>query len=385
MSRETGIEAHTLTRDGKKLRYGFTTGSCAAAAAKAAAILLLSGKAPETVQILTPKGIQLTLEVLEARLENGKASCAIRKDSGDDPDVTNGVLVYAEVSYRSAPGVEIDGGIGVGRITKPGLKRPIGAAAINPVPLAMIREAVAEPFDDCAQPLGLDVVISIPAGVELAKRTFNPNLGIVGGISVLGTSGIVEPMSDEALVKSIELEIRQKRILGAERLILTPGNYGADFLRTLCRIDEKSIVKCSNFIGRTLDLAIQAGFREVLLIGHIGKLIKLAAGMMNTHSNEGDGRAEIMACCALRAGLSAETALEISECVTTDAMIDVLRRENGLEKTMKIAAERIDFYLRKRVKGELTIGAVVFSNETGILCQTGPSQRWIEELQGGKP
>lgn len=385
MSRMTGIETHTLTKDGKKLRFGFTTGSCAAAAAKAAAILLLTGKAPKTVQILTPKGIQLTLEVLEARLENGKACCAIRKDSGDDPDVTNGVLVYAEVSCRAEPGIEIDGGIGVGRVTKPGLKRPIGAAAINPVPLAMIREAVAEPFDDCVQPLGLNVVISIPAGTELAKRTFNPNLGIVGGISVLGTSGIVEPMSDEALVQSIDLELRQKRFLGEKRLILTPGNYGADFLRTLCPSNEKSVVKCSNFIGRTLDLAIQAGFGEVLLIGHVGKLIKLAVGIMNTHSNEGDGRAEILSCCALRAGLSAETALEVADCVTTDAMIDVLRRENGLEKTMNVAAGRIDFYLRKRVKGQLTIGAVVFANETGILCQTGPAARWIEELQGEKP
>lgn len=385
MNRSSGIEAYTLTKDGKRLRYGFTTGSCAAAAAKAAAILLLNGKAPESVRILTPKGIELNLDVLEARLERGKASCAVRKDSGDDPDVTNGVLVYAEVSSRTKPGIEIDGGVGVGRITKPGLKRPIGAAAINPVPLSMIHAAVAEVLDDCAQPMGLSVVISIPAGVELAKRTFNPNLGIVGGVSVLGTSGIVEPMSDEALVKSIELELRQKRSLGADRLILTPGNYGADFLRALCPVETEGIVKCANFIGRTLDLAIHFGYREVLLIGHVGKLIKLAAGMMNTHSNEGDGRAEIMAIAALRAGLSATIALEIAECVTTDAMIDVLRREGGLEKTMAIAAERIDFYLRKRVKGELEIGAVIFSNEIGVLCRTGPAQRWIEELQKGNP
>ena len=289
---KSGIEAYYTLKDGKKLQFGYTTGTCAAAAAKAATLLLLTGRVPETVHILTPKGIALDLEVLEPRRAEGAASCAIQKYSGDDPDVTNGILVFAKVRARPEPGILIDGGVGVGRVTKPGLKQAIGEAAINPVPREMIRLAAEEALDECGQVTGLSIIISVPEGVEIAQKTFNPRLGIEGGISILGTSGIVEPMSEDALVESIELEIRQKHALGRKRLFITPGNYGADFAKAVCSMDETELVKCSNYIGRTLDIAAAEGFREVLLIGHVGKLVKLSGGIMNTHSREGDGRAE---------------------------------------------------------------------------------------------
>ena len=378
---KTGIEEHFVMKDGKKLRFGYTTGTCAAAAAKAAVQMLVSGKTAETVSIATPKGIDLELEVLEPVIADGKASCAVRKFSGDDPDVTDGVLVYAEVSWQKVPEITVCGGTGVGRVTKPGLKMAIGEAAINPVPMQMIKQAAQEGLDDCGEAAGVRVTISIPEGVELAAKTFNPRLGIEGGISVLGTSGIVEPMSEEALVECIGLELRQKRALGCERLILTPGNYGADFIRSVCDISDTELVKCANYIGLALDMAAEAGYPQVLLVGHIGKLVKLAGGIMNTHSKEADSRAEVLAACALRAGGTADTALAILDCVTTDEMLRVLEKAGLLEKAMSLMAEKIDFYLRTRVKGAFTIGAIVFSQETGMLCATGPAEEWLAEMK----
>ena len=226
----TGIEEHYIEKDGKRLRFGFTTGTCAAAAAKAATVLLLSGIAPKTVSIHTPKGIDLDLAVLEPVRGDGFASCAIRKDSGDDPDVTNGVLVYAKVMFSDKTGIAIDGGVGVGRVTKPGLKQAIGEEAINPVPREMIRRAVEETAEEYESAKGLSVVISIPEGVALAEKTFNPRLGIEGGVSILGTSGIVEPMSEDALIDSIVLDIKQRKALADPHLVLTPHNSGAHSL-----------------------------------------------------------------------------------------------------------------------------------------------------------
>ena len=375
---ETGIEGHYALVDGKKLRYGYTTGTCAAAAAKGATIFLLTGWAPAAVQIHTPKGIDLTLPMEEAKREGNAARCAVRKFSGDDPDVTDGALIVATASVSATPGVHIDGGEGVGRVTKPGLKVPVGEAAINPGPRAMIEQAVNEALEETEPVSGLDVVISVPEGAALAAKTFNPRLGILGGISILGTSGIVEPMSEEALVDSIRLEIRQRKALGETRLILAPGNYGTDFLRDTLGVSEDRIVKISNYVGRALDAAAEAGFAEVLLAGHIGKLIKLSGGIMNTHSREGDGRAELMAAWALKAGADADTARAILACVTTDEMLRILREKGLLAPAMELMAQGIDLYVNARVKGLLTVGVLVFSDGYGPLCATAAAKRWVE-------
>ena len=375
---ETGIEDHYALVDGKKLRYGYTTGTCAAAAAKAATILLLTGRAPEAVKIHTPKGIDLKLPVEEAKREEDVARCAVRKFSGDDPDVTDGALVWGEVRFSPTPGVHIDGGEGVGRVTKPGLKVPVGEAAINPGPRTMIERAVTEALEETEPVPGVDVVISVPEGAALAQKTFNPRLGILGGISILGTSGIVEPMSEEALIDSIRLEIRQRKALGETRLILAPGNYGTDFLRDTLGVSEDRIVKISNYVGRALDAAAEAGFAEVLLAGHIGKLIKLSGGIMNTHSREGDGRAELMAAWALKAGADGDTARAILDCVTTDEMLRILREKGLLAPAMGLMAQGIDLYVNARVKGLLTVGVLVFSDGYGPLCATAAAKRWVE-------
>jgi cobalt-precorrin-5B (C1)-methyltransferase len=376
---KTGIEDHYIEKDGKRLRFGYTTGACAAAAAKAAAILLFSGTAPMTVPLHTPKGIDLDLPVLEPVKGEGFASCAIRKDSGDDPDVTNGVLVYARVAFSDKPGISIDGGLGVGRVTKPGLKQAIGEAAINPVPREMIQNAVETIAEEYEAARGLSVVISIPEGVALAEKTFNPRLGIEGGISILGTSGIVEPMSEDALVDSIVLEIRQRKALGDKRLILTPGNYGADFLAERYGIPDERIVKCSNYIGKAIEAAIEAGFSEALLCGHIGKFVKLSGGMMNTHSKEGDCRAELMASAALRAGADADTARALFDCVTTDEMLRIIEETGLLSGTMDALRERIAFSLNARFKGAITFGVIVFTGKNRELIKTETASAWTEE------
>ena len=363
----------------KLLRYGYTTGSCAAAAAKAAAQMLRTGQPVSQVRIVTPSGVPLTLDVLDPVLGEDSASCAIRKVGGDDPDATSGLLIYATV--RPIPqGIRIDGGPGVGRVTKPGLDQPVGAAAINHVPRQMIEAAVAEALQGASG--GMEVIISVPGGEEVGKRTFNPHLGIVGGISILGTSGIVEPMSEQALVDTTRVELNMCRAGGATDLLLTVGNYGDDFASCKLGLSLAGRIKCSNFIGQTLSDAISLGFRRVLLIGHIGKLVKLGAGIMNTHSAQGDARMEILVSCALARGASLEALRAVVACITTEAALEELRRFGLLEETMKELGERIGQQLDRRFGRFLELGVLVFSGqkEAGeILCRCGRVGAFLEE------
>lgn len=357
----------------KKLRYGYTTGSCAAAASKAAAAMLLSGKEISYVELHTPKGIDLRLEVLDISREDNAVSCAIQKDGGDDPDVTNGILIYAKVSREPADEAQIiiDGGIGVGRVTKPGLEQPVGAAAINKVPRQMIREnleAVCEQYHYHGK---LSVVISIPSGVELAAKTFNPRLGIVGGISVLGTSGIVEPMSEQALIDTIRVEMRQKLANGMEYLLVVPGNYGIDFLDQYGHgLQLEDAVKCSNFVGEALDAAVEFGAKGVLLVGHIGKFIKLAGGIMNTHSHNADARMELLTVHAALLGAPVELLQKMMGCVTTDDALKYLKEADLMEPVMERIMEKMEFYVNQRAQHQLELGVITFSNVFGILGQT---------------
>ena len=293
------------------MRFGYTTGSCAAAACKGATEILLGGKLQETVTLMTPKGILLTLELKDIQIETDKVTCAIRKDAGDDPDTTNGILVYATVEKTKEQGITLDGGIGVGRVTKAGLSQKIGEAAINPVPKSMILRAATEIAEKYDYEGGLKIIIAVPEGVEIGKKTFNPRLGIVGGISILGTSGIVEPMSEAALVQSIRVEMKQHFSQGEEYLLVTPGNYGADYLREHMNLPYEKNIKCSNYVGETIDMAIDMGVKGILFIAHIGKFVKVAAGIMNTHSHSADARMEVLASNAIRAGAPLECAKEI--------------------------------------------------------------------------
>lgn len=362
------------------MRYGFTTGSCAAAAAKAAAYMLLTGTRKESIKIQTPKGIDFDAEIVDIEMGADSASCGVVKDGGDDPDVTTGATICARVEVISGDGpeVRIDGGSGVGRVTAPGLDQPVGNAAINSVPRAMIESEVRQVMDLLDYRGCLSVVISVPGGEEIAEKTFNPRLGIKGGISIIGTSGIVEPMSMQAIKDTIRVELRQQISLGHRAIAIAPGNYGLDFMRERYGFDLDRAVKCSNFIGDTIDMAAELGVEKLLLIGHIGKLIKVSGGIMNTHSREADSRMELMAAHAIKAGCDIETAGAILSSLTTSEAYSHIKAA-GLESGFsEVLMERIAYHLGKRAAGRLEIQAIVFSNEDGLLGETEGAAAMLE-------
>lgn len=369
-----------VSKGSKKLRCGFTTGTCAAAASAGAARMLLSGKVIENITVITPSGNSVTVGLTDIKKENDYVSCAVQKDSGDDPDVTDKILVYSMVSYEKS-GITVDGGEGVGRVTKKGLKQQIGEAAINPVPRKMIEEQLKTAASDYSYDGGLKAVISVPMGIQIAKKTFNPRLGIEGGISILGTTGIVEPMSEQALIDTISVELDVRKAQNEEFIIVTPGNYGQDFLRDNLGIAVDKCVKCSNFIGDTIDMCIEKGFKSMLLVGHIGKLSKLGCTIYNTHSRYADGRMEAFALCAALCGAEREVLENILGCITTDAALEILKKEGIFDETIKMLEKRIDRSLKLRAKGSIEIGMITFSEEYGILCKTENADNMLEKLK----
>jgi cobalt-precorrin-5B (C1)-methyltransferase len=374
---------HYVRSGQKLLRCGYTTGTCAALGAAGAARLLLTGREPETVALRTPKGIVVEVAPLWCRSTDTGAACAIRKDGGDDVDVTTGLPVVASVVLEpDAPGVRIFGGEGVGRVTKPGLDQPVGQAAINHVPRQMITEALRREAEAACYPGGFAVTISIPGGEEVARRTFNPHIGVEGGLSVLGTSGIVEPMSQQAILDTIQLEMNQAALRAKDhrRLILAPGNYGLDYLHeTYPQFADIPVVKTSNFIGDTLDIAAAAHFKQVLLVGHIGKLCKLAGGIMNTHSHTADCRTELFCTHAALCGADREVCTALYNAATTDACLEILDTAGLREPVLQSLLAAIQLYLDRRAGGAFRVGAVLFSNQHGPLGQTETAARLLNE------
>ena len=374
---------HYVRSGQKLLRCGYTTGTCAALAAAGAARLLLTGTPPETVALRTPKGIVVEVAPLFCRKTADGAECAIEKDGGDDVDVTTGLPVIAQVALLpDVSGVVISGGKGVGRVTKPGLDQPVGEAAINHVPREMITEALHREAENAAYQGGFSVTISIEGGEEVAKRTFNPHIGVEGGLSVLGTSGIVEPMSQQAILDTIQLEMNQASLRAGtpRRLILAPGNYGLDYLHeTYPKFAAVPVVKTSNFIGDTLDMAASAKFEEVLLVGHVGKLVKLAGGIMNTHSHTADCRTELFCTHAALCGASREVCAALMDAATTDACLDILDAAELRTPVLESLLRAIQLHLDRRAAGTFRVGAILFSNQHGPLGQTETAAQILNE------
>lgn len=362
---------------GKKLRCGYTTGTCAAAAAKGA-VTLLFGEDCKEVVILTPIGKTLRLPLEDIRRNTDTASCAVRKDAGDDPDSTNGILVYATAGFHES-GILIEGGEGIGRVTKPGLCVPVGEAAINPVPRRMITEQVQQV---CAQygRKGIRIRLSIPGGETLAEHTFNPRLGIIGGLSILGTTGIVEPMSDAAVIETVRAELSVRRAAGETLALITPGNYGKMFLAGFetAALGEKLFlrkklplpIKCGNFIGDAIDSAFDFGFKDILVAGHIGKLIKLATGNFNTHSKYGDPRIMIFAAFAGLSGMNQTGISRLFDCPTSERAIEVLQEQHCWDAALNRILAEIQTQLNRRriAQSENSrIGGILFSSRGGFL------------------
>ena len=493
----------------KKLRCGFTTGTCAALASRAAVESLLSARVPETVSLRTPKGWLARADVVAdatslVPIASGgtRFRCGVKKDAGDDPDVTDGCLVFATAELfpmdatpmaaaksapmapagmiaaetasmgfaetspvataetasvdtaemdsaetaqmasapmaaaesaqmgfaqtspkasaplttaKSAPvaaagldsaavgsvpmaaapmaaaesapvaaapmgsvpdgdgavRVVIDGGAGVGRVTKPGLDQPVGEAAINRVPRRMISDAVRDVCEAFGFAGEVRVTIDIPDGERLAEKTFNPQLGIEGGISVIGTSGVVEPMSEQALLDALETEIRVIAASYADKtdrpLVITPGNYGKDFVARYPELEKIPVLKCSNFIGAALDLAAAYGFTHVTLAGHAGKFVKLAGGIMNTHSRVADCRMELLCAHAALCGAEKTVLARIMDCATVDAALSVLDEAGLTEKTVRSLVYAAKMHVARRVDGAYSFGLVMFTNERGVI------------------
>ncbi|MBQ3786687.1 MAG: cobalamin biosynthesis protein CbiD [Lachnospiraceae bacterium] len=402
------------------MKQGFTTGSCASAAARGAVHMLLTGEIAEKMTIMTPAGIEYEAPLLDINVTEDQAWCAVKKISGDDPDVTAGMLIYARASYEDfddasiketspagevlkslkagtgSPDVKsgadyekvvICAGFGIGRVTKPGLSVAVGRPAINPVPLKMIRNEVLEECDINGYDGRIFVQIYAPEGKERAKKTFNERLGIEGGISIIGTSGIVEPMSLSAIKETIRLELNQKCKLGFRQVALTFGNYGRDYIKERYGYDLDMSVKISNFVGDALDMAMDMGFDHVLLTGHIGKMVKLAGGIMNTHSSYADCRMELLAGAAMFAGGDRDKIRDILDCVSTDAALDILSREGILDETMAVLGEWIGKHLEKKVNGRMKIDHIVYSNERGELIKSKGADEWFiswEQAAGQK-
>ena len=372
------MEPIYIYHNNRRLRCGHTTGTCAAAASKAAAHMLLTNESLERVTILTPKGILLELDVEDITMEDTYVSCAVRKDGGDDIDATNGTLVYSTVRMIDS-GIAIDGGTGVGRVTRKGLDQPIGNAAINRVPRSMIREALIDISDTYGYEGGFDVMISIPEGEEIAKRTFNPRLGIVDGISVLGTSGIVEPMSETALIDTIKVEMRVRKESGDGTILVVPGNYGKDFAEEYPGMDADRAVKCSNFVGEMLDYASELGL-DVVLVSNLGKLVKVAGGIMNTHSRNADSRMEILAANSAIAGASIETVKGIMDCISTDDALELIDSEGLIDKVSELLLEKVQFHMNHRTGGRIRTSAVMFSSVYGLLGKTKDADEMLKEI-----
>ncbi len=357
-----------ILQNGKRLRCGYTTGTCATAATRASLRALLSGKITDHETISVPKGVTIDVPIKSVIADSGTASSIVTKDGGDDIDATHGMEIISTVTLTDS-GIIIDGGEGVGRVTKKGLDQPPGNAAINSTPRKMITESVQALFDEFGYDGGVKVIISAPEGEKVALKTFNPNLGIVGGISVLGTSGIVEPMSEKAIIATIHKDMDVRFAEGDRTLVVVPGNYGEKHSESIPEVDPETTVKCSNFIGDMLDHAVDIG-ADVILIGNIGKLVKLAGGIMNTHSRNADSRMEILSAYTALAGGSLELVKDIMKCVSTDDALEQIDKEGLIPKVSELLMERIDFHMHHRTASKIRTAAIMFSTEFGLLGKT---------------
>lgn len=361
----------------KKLRKGYTTGTSAAGAAKAAALMALKGEIIKNITVTLPDGRKIERPLSLYELTETGAKAAVTKDGGDDPDITTGLDIISEVELNRSGKITLEGGEGVGRVTLKGLKIPVGEPAINPVPRAMIRQNVS---DVLPEGYGAVITVSVPGGEEIAKRTFNPKLGIVGGISILGSTGIVNPMSEDALMESLRLELSVLTSKGYDEIIFAFGNYGLQYLRD-AGIPNDKVVKTSNYIGFMLDEAVNLGVKRILLSGHIGKMVKVAGGIFNTHSRKADCRMEILSAYAALEGAPRDVVQEIYDGKTTTAAVEVIEREHltGIyQRIVDNTVRRCESY----TYNEIEFGAVLFGDESRLLCMDKKAKELIKELKG---
>jgi len=373
-------EVDVVWHRGKSYRKGYTTGSCATAAAKVAALMVMRQQLIHQVSIVTPSGVTLNLNVEDASVEAMSAVAAIRKDGGDDVDATHGMLIYAQVTVNNTQEIEILGGEGVGIVTRKGVGLPVGVAAINKTPRHTIEQEVREAIGPNK---GAVVTIFAPEGKERAQRTYNGRLGIENGISIIGTSGIVTPMSEESWKRSLAIELEQKRALGYDKIVLVPGNHGERFVQQQLHIEQDIVVTMSNFVGYMLQEANRLNFNHVLLVGHLGKLIKVAAGVFHTHSHIADARLETLVTHLALLNAPHELLHQIYHCLTTEEALELIE-EHGYQSVYNNIAEQIEqrvAAMLKYAKHQFKCDVVLFSFDNQVLGSNRAVEKIMEDFQ----
>lgn len=372
--------------DGKKYRRGYTTGSCATGAAKAATHMLLTKSKINTINIDTPKGIPLTLKIENINMNDDYVECSIQKDGGDDIDATHTMHIYARAELVKKQGCEdilVCGGDGIGVVTRKGLSVEVGKHAINPVPMKMIKSEVNKVIGSnieliIGKNISLKITIFAPRGSEIAKKTFNPRLGIVGGISILGTTGIVEPMSDEGWKKSLSIELQMKKEQGLDKIILVPGNHGEQFIRENLKLDMKYVIRTSNFIGYMLKEAQRMGYKKILMAGHIGKFIKISAGIFNTHSKIADARSEILVSNLALMRAPYEFLEKISECLTAEEAVEIIDNSDYKE-FYDLVSNKCKFKVNQYLgDDEIEVEVMMFSMDKTLLGKSDNTEHLVE-------
>lgn len=354
-----------ILKNGKKLHYGFTTGSCAAAASKAACMMLFEKKRIKKVFIDTPKGWELELVINDIEIKDNYVKCSVMKDAGDDPDVTDKIKVFAKAKIIKGENIEITAGKGIGIVTKRGLSVEAGKPAINPVPMNMI---INEINKIKPKGKGVKIELSVPDGEKIAEKTFNSKLGISGGISIIGTTGIVEPISDNAIIETISLHLSVLKNEGINRVVFVPGNYGEKFIIENYNIDKKYIIKIGNFIKESFEKANFHGIKNILLAGHISKLIKIAGGIYNTHSRIADARLEILSSNYSYFTDDIAVIKKIMKSNTVEEALDLIKNN----EFYKFISEKIKKKCRELLKNNINIEVAVFSLNNGFLaCSEG--------------
>lgn len=369
--------AEYRTVGGKQLRYGYTTGTCATGAAKAAVMMLLLGKEIHWVDVTLPTGKVLSLEVTAIKRDDQSVSCAIVKDGGDDPDITHGLSVYCHAILTDNGQISIEGGEGVGHVTLPGLKIAVGEAAINPVPRQMINEAV-RPLLPVG--VGAKLLFSIPRGAEVALKTYNPRLGIVGGLSIIGTTGQVVPMSDKAWRDAIVQQLSMIKASGSKQACLVFGNYGEEYALNHLQIPAAKIVKISNYVGHFFEKSVEYGIEHILFIGHIGKLIKVSAGIFNTHSKVADARMEILVFQLAMAGAPLSLIEQVYSSKTTDGALTMINQA-GYQGVYKSIANACRERCQQYTFGKINVACILFGGKDTALASSDNGREMLKDFQ----
>ncbi len=383
-----------IEKGGRKLRCGYTTGSCAAAAAKAALIMLLEGNEIENVTIQTPNGHLFVAEItdIQRNIEEHSLTCAVTKDAGDEPDVTDGIKIFATVSLidtsdkaNSGECVTIEGGKGIGTVTRPGLTVPVGCASINPIPKEMIRKSLCEILKSHnLTGRRVKVVISAPDAASVVEKTYNPKMGIIGGITILGNTGIIEPLSNEMVLYSLKSEISIRKAEGETVLLLSPGGCGIQYLADRYGVNPDLAVLCYNFVRDAVLAAREEGFDKILMVGRMGKLVKVSEGAQNTHPGIGaDRRMEIIAELTrlfVKQKTPADLVDNISRSRDFDNVVRMITEAGLRDEVFAELAIRIKRHMDSWTDGKVAVEVVLFNNDETELKATRGAEAMVREL-----